>query len=141
MAAKNMVQVLIDGKIYQLCGYEDEDYLNKVASYINNKLSELREAEGFRHQDREAQITMAYLNIADDYFKSKKQADVLEMEMESRNQEIHNLKRELINLQLKEESAGKELEDWKQKYREQEKLVIKMETELSALQKNIPDFE
>ncbi len=34
MASKNTVQVLIDGKIYTLSGYENADYLNKVAAYI-----------------------------------------------------------------------------------------------------------
>ena len=78
MASKNTVQVLIDGKIYTLSGYENADYLNKVAAYINNKLAELKADEGFRHQNKESQATMVYLNIADDYFKSKKQADILE---------------------------------------------------------------
>lgn len=141
MAAKNTVQVLIDGKVYTLCGYEDEDYLNKVASYINNKLSELKADEGFRRQNRESQTTMAYLNIADDYFKSKKQADILEMELENKNKEMYNLKHELIGLQIKEESARKELADLQQKYSEQEKLVVKLETELSTLQKNTPNLE
>ena len=66
MSSKNTVQVLIDGKVYTLSGYEDEDYLNRVASYINSKLTELKSAEGFRRQNRETQNTMTYLNIADD---------------------------------------------------------------------------
>ena len=141
MATKNTVQVLIDGKVYTLCGYEDEDYLNKVASYINNKLSELKADEGFRRQNRESQTTMAYLNIADDYFKSKKQADILEMELENKNKELYNLKHEMIGLQIKDEASSKELADLQQKYSEQEKLVVKLETELSTLQKNAQNLE
>ncbi|MBP3543668.1 MAG: cell division protein ZapA, partial [Lachnospiraceae bacterium] len=53
MSSKNTVQVLIDGKVYTLSGYEDEDYLNKVASYINNKLAELKTNDGFRRLNRD----------------------------------------------------------------------------------------
>ena len=41
MAAKKDIQVLIGGKIYTLSGYESEEYLQKVASYMNNKMTEL----------------------------------------------------------------------------------------------------
>ena len=35
MDSKNYTQVLIDGKIYTLGGMEDEGYLQKTASYVN----------------------------------------------------------------------------------------------------------
>ena len=38
MSSKNRAEVLIDGKIYTLSGYESEEYLQKVATYINSKL-------------------------------------------------------------------------------------------------------
>ena len=41
MAVKNTTQVLIGGKIMTLSGYESEEYLQKVAYYINNKMTEL----------------------------------------------------------------------------------------------------
>ena len=37
MAAKTSAEVVIDGKVYTLSGYEGEEYLQKVASYINGK--------------------------------------------------------------------------------------------------------
>lgn len=141
MSSKNTVQVLIDGKVYTLSGYEDEDYLNRVASYINNKLTELKQDEGFRRQNRESQTTMAYLNIADDYFKSKKQADILDMELENKKRELHDLKHELIGLQIREEAVRKELAELQKKYSEQEKQVVRLETELSASQKNAQNPE
>ena len=42
MDAKNYAQVLIDGKIYTLAGSEDEAYLQKAASYVNEKLAAMR---------------------------------------------------------------------------------------------------
>ena len=47
MASKNTAQVLIDGKIYSVSGYESEDYLQRVAAYLNNKNSEIKEMEGY----------------------------------------------------------------------------------------------
>ena len=74
MATKNTAQVLIGGKIVTLSGYETEEYFQKVASYINNKLSELSELPGYSRQPMETKHTLLSLNIADDYFKAKKQA-------------------------------------------------------------------
>ena len=96
MAAKNNVQVIIDGKVYTLSGYEDEDYLNKVAMYINNKLTELKATDSFKRLNKEVQNTLVYLNIADDYYKVKKQADLLEIETEDKSKEIYEIKREMI---------------------------------------------
>ena len=44
MAVKNTAQVVIGGKIFTLGGYESEEYFQKVASYINNKMAELSTA-------------------------------------------------------------------------------------------------
>ena len=40
MAEKTSAEVVIGGKVYTLSGYESEEYLQKVAVYINGKLNE-----------------------------------------------------------------------------------------------------
>ncbi len=50
MSSKNKTEVLIDGKIYTLSGYESEEYLQRVATYINNKLAELKKLDGYARQ-------------------------------------------------------------------------------------------
>lgn len=132
MAAKNNVQVIIDGKVYTLSGYEDEDYLNKVAMYINNKLTELKATESFKRLNKEFQNTLVFLNIADDYYKVKKQADLLEIETEDKNKEIYELKHEMIALQMKLEEAEQQVEELKKQVNTQEKDIIKLETEIST---------
>ena len=47
MDSKNYTQVLIDGKIYTLGGSEDEGYLQRAASYVNEKVNTLRRIPGF----------------------------------------------------------------------------------------------
>ena len=66
MDAKNYAEVLIDGKIYTLGGSEDERYLQRVASYINDKTAQLKKQSGFTKQSQDYQAVMVELNIADD---------------------------------------------------------------------------
>ena len=40
MSAKTNAEVVIGGKVYTLSGFESEEYLQKIASYINTKISE-----------------------------------------------------------------------------------------------------
>ena len=53
MNEKHYAQVLIDGKIYTLGGAEEAQYLQKVASYINDKTAQLKAKDGFRKQSPE----------------------------------------------------------------------------------------
>lgn len=130
MAEKMSAQVLIGGKIFTLSGYESEEYLQKVASYVNGKLNEMKESEGFAKQPYDIQATLTELNIADDYFKAKKQLDILEMEIETKDKEIYDLKHELISAQIKGESSDKSIEEKQSEIEELQKKVIKLETEL-----------
>ena len=77
MAVKNTAKVIIGGKIITLGGYESEEYFQKVASYINRKIEELSEMPGYSRQPMETKHTLISLNITDDYFKAKKQAEIL----------------------------------------------------------------
>ena len=55
METKNYTQVLIDGKIYTLGGSEDEAYLQRTASYVNEKNMQLRGIPGFSTQSADYQ--------------------------------------------------------------------------------------
>ena len=122
MSAKNTTQVIIGGKIITLCGYESEEYLQRVAAYLNNKISELSEAPGYNRQQVEFKQTLLSLNIADDYFKAKKQAEVFEEDSQLKDEEMYDLKHDLIALQIQNETLKKEMEQaqasgsfWKRK--------------------------
>lgn len=47
-SSKTDTEVIIGGKVFTLSGYESEDYLQKVAVYINNKMNEYNKLDGFR---------------------------------------------------------------------------------------------
>ena len=113
MSAKTNAEVVIDGKVYTLSGYEGEEYLQKVAAYINNKIAEYDSLEDYRHLPLNMKSTLIQLNIADDFFKAKAQVEKLERDLEIKQKEIYDLKHDLISNQIKTESAEasvKELE-------------------------------
>ena len=87
MAVKNTAKVIIGGKIITLGGYESEEYFQKVASYINKKMDELSGMPGYSRQPMETKHTLLSLNITDDYFKAKKQAEVFEQDLQQKDQE------------------------------------------------------
>ena len=108
MAVKNTAQVVIGGKIITLGGYESEEYFQKVASYINNKIAELSEMPGYSRQPMETKHTLLSLNITDDYFKAKKQAEIFEQDLQQKDQEMYELKHELISLRMQLDEAEKQ---------------------------------
>lgn len=130
MSARNVIDVIIDGKIYTLSGFESETYLQKVASYINNKIIEFKKNDGYRRQTLDVQRTLLEINIADDYFKAKKQADMLEADMEEKDKQLYDVKHELINSNVKAEALAKENEELKQQIFEYQKDIVRYQTEL-----------
>ena len=135
MSAKTNTEVIIGGKVFTLSGYESEDYLQKVASYINNKVTEYNKVDSFRRQALDIQNVLLQLNIADDYFKAKKQISLLEEDIESKEKEIYDLKHELIAAQMKMESTEKSMKGLQNELNENAKKIIRMETELKGSKK------
>ncbi len=135
MAAKTDVEVIIDGKVFTISGYESEEYLQKVASYINNKTAEYSKLDSFRKMTLDYQCVLLQLNIADDYFKAKKQISLLEDEIKDKDDELCNIKHELISTQIKLESTDKSLKSTKEELNECGKKIIRLETELKEREK------
>ena len=130
MSSKTDTEVIIGGKVFTLSGYESEEYLQKVASYINNKINEYNKVESFRRRPMDTQSVLLQLNIADDYFKAKKQISVLEEELQTKEKELYDLKHELISAQIKLESSEERVMALQQEVDDNEKKIVKLETEL-----------
>ena len=109
MSAKKSAEVLIGGKVYTLSGYEEEEYLQKVAAYINNKISEFDSMEEFRIFPADMKATLVELNIADDYFKAKALVDKYESDLELRDKELYDLKHDLISDQVRGEALEEQV--------------------------------
>ena len=63
----------------------------KVSSYLNHKITECANSEGYRKQSADTRNVLLALNIADDYFKAKKQGDSLESDIELKDKEMYDL--------------------------------------------------
>ena len=135
MSSKNTTEVIIGGKVFTLGGYESEEYLQKVAAYINGKLSGFNADDAYRRQSAEYRANLMYLNVADDYFKAKKLGDGLSLEIENKDKEIYDLKHELIAAQIKSESADKQIEELKGNIEKLQNTIVKLETELNDSKK------
>ncbi len=135
MASKNDTEVIIGGKVFTLSGYESEEYLQKVASYINNKIAEYNKLEGFKRQPIDTQNVLLQLNIADDYFKAKKQIELLEEQVNEKEKELYDIKHELIASQIKLENTEKTIKSLQSNLNDDSKKIIQMETELKSLKK------
>lgn len=133
MSSKNYIDVVIDGKIYNIGGFESEAYLQKVASYINNVIVEFKQNESYRMQKMDMQRILLEINIANDYFKAKKQADMLENSLEIKEKEVYDLKHELIISDTKAQTASKELDEALEKIKNLEKEVVKLQAELKII--------
>ena len=130
MSSKNYIDVIIDGKIYNIGGFESEAYLQKVATYINNMILDFKQNENYRMQNMDMQRILLEINIANDYFKAKKQADLLEGDLELKEKEVYDLKHELIISDTKADTATKELNEALEKIKNLEKEIVKLQTEL-----------
>ena len=117
MSSKNFTDVIIAGKVYTLGGYEEEDYLQRVAAYLNGKYDELRKIEGFVKQRPEDQSVLLQLNIADDYFRVEKQLADLEEKSLAMEKQVYELKHALVTAQMKKEKLEQELAQEKEKRR------------------------
>lgn len=130
MNKMNDIEVIINNKRYNLRGYESEEYLQRVASYINNKHAEFKKQDFYRMLDSEMKSILMEINIADDYFKVRNQIKELETESDLKGNEIYNLKHELISAQTKLEAGEREIEALKKELNEAQKKIIRLETEL-----------
>lgn len=135
MSTKTDTEVIIGGKVFTLSGYESEEYLQKVASYINNKVAEYNKVDSFRRQPMETQGVLLQLNIADDYFKAKTQISMLEEDIEAKEKDIYDLKHELIAAQIKLENMEKTVKGLQKEINENAKSMVRMETELKEHKK------
>jgi cell division protein ZapA len=131
----NDIEVIIHNKRYTLSGYESEEFLQKIASYINNKHTEFRNRDAYRFLDSDLKNILMQINIADDFFKAREKILELEQENELKGNEIFDIKHELIMSQTKLDASLKEIEDLKKELYEAQKKIVRLETEVNEIEK------
>lgn len=135
MSARTDTEVIIGGKVLTVSGNESAEYLQRVAHYINNKINEYMKMDSFKRQSVEKQNMLIQLNIADDYFKAKKQMELLEQDLKTKENELYDLKHELIAAQIKLDNTSKSLKEANDTINENSKQIVRLETELKEYKK------
>ncbi|MFZ5989161.1 MAG: cell division protein ZapA [Bacillota bacterium] len=101
MTGKNKVDVRIAGKDYTLVGVESEEYIQKVALYIDKKMNAIMRTNN-KLSTSMASVLSA-INVADDYFKAHESVISLSKEVKDLKEEIERLREE--NRRLANENA------------------------------------
>lgn len=135
MKKRNDVKVVIAGKQYNMGGYESEEYLQSIAAYINAKNDELKHQGGYPKLDSDIINILLQINIADDYFKVKKNQEETERDYNEKQKETVDLRREIISLQAKLETYEQENRAMKEENLDLQKRLIRMEAEMDELKR------
>lgn len=130
--ADTQTEVIINGKVYTLGG-ESEEYLQKVASYLNAKIAEFDKVEAFRKLNVDYRTILMEINIADDYFREQKRSELLQEDIQAKDKDLYDLKHELITTQMKLENTEKNLRSLRAENDESTKKIIQLEAELKSL--------
>jgi len=101
VSSKNKVEVRIAGKDYTLVGIESDEYMQKIALYIDRKMTEIMRVNSKLSTSMASVLTA--VNVADDYFKARESVVSLSTENKNAQDEILRLKEE--NKRLTNENA------------------------------------
>ncbi|MFG6353301.1 MAG: cell division protein ZapA [Oscillospiraceae bacterium] len=89
---QNRVTVTVGGLKYTLLASEGEDYVHRVAAYVNEKLKETGRAGGISQMDC---AVLTAINIADERFKEQEASENLRRQIKDLLEESAKLKSEL----------------------------------------------
>ena len=93
---ENKIRVVVADRIFHLSTADKEEYVLKVASYVDDRVMQLAEAS---HASTLDAGIMAALDIADSYFKEQEAAEHLRKQVKEYADEAARLKAELSRLQ------------------------------------------
>lgn len=83
---KTRTVVKICGKEYTMAGFESEEYIHRVAIYVDRKMSELKSQ--YVNLNTSTLAVLAALNVADDLLKLQDQMEALTQEYQVLSEEL-----------------------------------------------------
>ncbi len=126
--SKRKMEVIIDGKVYTLAGEESEEYMQRVASYVNNKIHEMKQTQNYKKLNKDLQAILLALNISDDLYKTKEVLKLVKEEYDKKDKVIYDLTQQLSNEKLQADTAKRLAEEYRHKMNELQKRMIELET-------------
>ena len=141
----NVVTVFINGIEYNLKGDEQEEYLHKVASYVDKKVKNILENNS-KLSTSSAAILSA-LNVADDMLKVKDQnADLLKQVGELKKVEkvyedqLNSLKKQLKYTEELNEELKEKLKKIQNSGQEKDKQIEKLQEEIEIIKETTQKY-
>ena len=143
MTPKNKIEVLIGGKVYTLVGSETQEYMQKLALYINKKMEQVSGKDKAKRLDSTMTNVLTSLNVADELFKQHAICLELEQELDEKDQYLLEKEKKILayqeeldkrqeeNIELKEALQNAQLESLKNR-RELEAFIEAFEDEIKA---------
>ncbi len=127
---KSETVVTIAGKNYTLMGYESDEYMQRVASFVNSRLEEYRKVDSYRRLPVDTQHVLILLNIADECFKTREQVEQLNEDLERRDKDLYDVKHTLVSEMSKNEALEATMKEMREEINQKEKRIVQLETEL-----------
>lgn len=128
MMEKKKISVIIDGKVYTLSGSDSEAHMQRVASFVDGKLREIRAADSYGKLSGEYKNVLLSLNIADELIRLQDELAVIRQEHAENEQELYRLKQEIVDKDMRNDTANKLVIEYKTKVNELQKRIIDLET-------------
>lgn len=150
------VDIIIDGRNFTVVGSKDEDYIRKLARYVDEKVKDLAKKNDKLSQTMSA--TLAALNIADEYYMTKERLEELEIqskdplkkyenviaELEEANATIEKLESEcekykdnLVKTKLDKDSSVKDIMEYEESLETKEKNLLDSQKTIKSLQNKV----
>ncbi|MDD7209430.1 MAG: cell division protein ZapA [Lachnospiraceae bacterium] len=127
MEEKKRLSVVIDNKVYLLSG-GSEAYLQKLASYVDGKIRELKKQQGYSKLSQEYRDILLALNLTEEIFKMQDEREIFQQDHLEKEQEIYRLKQDMVDKTMRLDNADKLVEEYKKKVNELQKQIIELET-------------
>ena len=131
MSAKKSTTVVIGGRVLTLSGYEEEDYLQRVATKKKKKIDDFTKLDSYRKMNADMKAILLELNIADDYFSMKEKVTDLENQLKQKDKELYSLKHDLITNQAAKNDISEREEALKKENQELRTMKEKLEASLA----------
>jgi cell division protein ZapA len=106
MADKVKTTVRINGKDYTMVGYDPEEYIHRVAIYVDRKMSEIEEKNNNLSTTMLAVLTS--LNIADELLKLRESTDSTQGAFEETRKELEALQTQRTQMEAELSRLQKE---------------------------------
>ncbi len=128
MGEKNKLSVVIDGKVYVIAGETTDANIQKIASYVDIKIRELKRQPGYTKLPKDYREILLSLNLAEEVFRLQDEVDILRQEHNENEKDVYLMKQDIVEKDMKIDTSSKLIAEYKSKLNELQKRIIELET-------------